>query len=203
MFGGSGSQQQHIITASICYIQSAGTCLDWRIKHTQTSSSWRGPSRLAFCVNYTAVHLYARAAWLCVKRATVNMLIHNSITRHGRKQEDPALCAFTSRQHRLFMEFSVLIGWSEQACRKMPFTAWAGGGGTWVRHGTKHYNSAHWWNVELSNTDLFWYVSLFLWFGIWSYIMGFIPVLIEEHFLKSRLINITIVIIASQKLKLY
>ena len=45
-----------------------------------------------------------------------------SISGHGSKQEDPALCMFMSTKYRLFMEFCVLIGLSGQGYQKMYFS---------------------------------------------------------------------------------
>ena len=60
--------------------------------------------------------------WIFVLEQVLNSFISSSkITRHWSKQEDPALYMFMSRQHRLFMEFSVLIGWNVQGYQKNVF----------------------------------------------------------------------------------
>ena len=78
MFGGSGSQLQHIITASIRLQTISGfrltgghwgnTLKTHRRHHNVYRHVSLGGAAPACCVNHTAVRLYAGNAWLCVNK---------------------------------------------------------------------------------------------------------------------------------------
>ena len=94
------------------------------------------------------------SVWLLSIPSLLSTSPHESavvISRHGSKQEDPALCMFMSTKYRLFMEFCVLIVLSGQGNQKM-YILYHHRSRIGIGYWPTLYNSYFCCNIELFST---------------------------------------------------